>query len=604
MAKANAVAPRAKAKAKAEAEKTGAEEQSPIEAFEAAASFDLGWSLIERFSILVRESGSLDERTAARFIASRLETLGIPHEVHEPELYLSIPREGAVEAGDLRFEAKPPSFSRSTPQEGVSAPAVHVPAAAAEGAAGPVDEEGPEQLPDLVGKIAVVEGFPSSSSVARLEQAGALAQVYVNPGSRVHWGACTTVWGTPGDSQRADLPKTAIAAINRPDGDALLAALGDGLESVTVHARLDEAWYPCLLPVAHVHGQEEEYVLAHGHYDSWDVGIGDNAVGDATLLELARVFHENRALLRRSLKVAWWPGHSTGRYGGSAWFADRFAIDLSRYCVATVNVDSPGCWRATEYDEVAWMAETGAVCKSAIKAVTKKNPVRRRPSRAGDYSFNQLGLSSFFMLLSNIPADERARLGFYPVGGCGGNIAWHTEKDRINVADRDNLVRDLKVYSHAIGRFLTDEVLPLDFRETAKELDEALAEYEAALGKRLNLKPLRMEFNAIVQRIDALYQRIRKGAGDPARINAALLRLGRALVPLNYSLGDRFEHDPALPLRPLPKLASALEVPAMEESDPERMPFVLSELQRQANKVAHLVGQARQALAEDLGKAK
>lgn len=589
--------PGAKTKAKVEA-------PDPIPVLEAAASFDLGWSLLERFSILVRESGSLDERTAARFITSRLETLGIPHEVHEPELYLSIPREGVVEAGDASFQAKPPAFSRSTPPDGLSAAAVHVPAAPAEGLGDLFDDHQPQELPDVEGKIVVTEGFAMPRSVARLEKAGAAAQIYVNPGSRVHWGICTTIWGTPGDSQRGGTPKTAVAAISRPDGDALLAALDDGLEQVTLRTKLDEAWYPCLLPVAHIHGREEEYVLAHGHYDSWDVGIGDNAVGNATLLELARVFHENRGLLRRSLKLAWWPGHSTGRYAGSAWYADRFAIDLSRYCVATVNIDSPGCWRATEYDDVAWMAETEAVCKDAIKAVTKKKAAGQRPPRAGDWSFNQLGLSSFFMLLSNIPEDERARLGFYAVGGCGGNIAWHTERDRIGIADRDNLIRDLKVYSHAVGRFLTDEVLPLDFRRTVKEVDEALAEYEAALGKRLNLKPLRMAFNGMAQRVETLYQRIRKGEADPARANAVLLRLGRALVPLNYSVGDRFEHDPALPLDPLPKLARAREVAAMEESDPERVPFVLCELQRQANKVAHLVNEAHRAAEEDVRRKK
>ena len=47
------------------------------------------------------------------------------------------------------------------------------------------------------------------------------------------------------------------------------------------------------------------------------------------------------------------------------------------------------------------------------------------------------------MLLSNIPEEKRAELGFYPTGGCGGNIAWHTEDDVMNVAERGNLERDL-----------------------------------------------------------------------------------------------------------------------------------------------------------------
>ena len=60
----------------------------------------------------------------------------------------------------------------------------------------------------------------------------------------------------------------------------------------------------------------DEFVLFHGHLDSWHVGIGDNATGDATLLEIARVFDANRDKLARSLRIAWWSGHSHGRYAG------------------------------------------------------------------------------------------------------------------------------------------------------------------------------------------------------------------------------------------------------------------------------------------------
>ena len=38
----------------------------------------------------------------------------------------------------------------------------------------------------------------------------------------------------------------------------------------------------------------EEFVLAHGHLDGWHYGVGDNAVGDATLLELARLFQKHQ----------------------------------------------------------------------------------------------------------------------------------------------------------------------------------------------------------------------------------------------------------------------------------------------------------------------
>ena len=528
-------------------------------------SFDLGWSLLERFAVLVRESGSADERAAAHFIVSRLEALDIPHQVYEPELYLSIPRGASVDIAGDSFSAKPPSFATSTARRGLSAQPIHVPADRAADTSTLFDSTLGNLPEEVAGKIVVTEGFPMPASVAQLEAAGAVGQVYINPGSRVHWGICTTIWGTPGDSQRHLKPTTPVAAINRPDGDRLIQAIEDGLDRITLHTDLQEGWFDCPLPVANIEGREKDFLLAHGHYDSWDIGIGDNAVGDATLLELARIFHEHREELRRSLRVAWWPAHSTGRYGGSAWYADNFGHELTRHCVATVNIDSPGCRGATNYDGVAWMAEAGEVCVTSIQTVAGVEPGRELPPRAGDYSFNELGISSFFMLLSNMPQEERERLGFYPVGGCGGNIAWHTEADRLDVADRENLERDLRVYITAITRFLDDEIIPLDFRETMAELNEALEGYEATvtkeLGKRkFNLSPVRTAFDALAQRVDAFYEALEEGHPDPAAANEVLLRLGRILVHLGYAEGPRFEHDPATPRAPLPKLARVPEL--------------------------------------------
>ena len=567
-------------------------------------SFDLGWSLIHRFSVLVRESGSMDERAAAHFIASRLEAMDIPHDVYEPELYLSIPRGASVEVAGEDFAAKPPSFSASTTRRGLAAPPIHVSATPPEDASEIVespDETLPsetlpeetlpeETLPDEVaGKIVVTEGYPMAVSIAQFEAAGAVGQVYINPGSRIHWGNCTTIWGTPGESQLDRKPSTPVAAIDRRDGDRLIEAIEGGLDRITLRTELDEGWYDCPLPVARIDGREKDFLLAHGHYDSWDIGIGDNAVGDATLLELARIFHEHREELRRSLKIAWWPAHSTGRYAGSAWYADNFGLDLSRHCVATVNIDSPGCRGATDYDDVAWMAEAGEVCRSSIQSVAGVEPGRQRPLRAGDYSFNELGITSFFMLLSNIPKEERERLGFYPVAGCGGNIAWHTETDRLEIADRTNLERDLRVYVTAISRFLDDEIIPLDFRKTAAELEEALQGYEASiskeLGKKFKLSPVRTAFDALVRGLEPFYESIQDGRLAPEAANEVLLRLGRILVHVGYAEGPRFEHDPATPRAPIPKLARVHELEAMMEEDPDRFRFVVTDLRRQMNKV-------------------
>jgi N-acetylated-alpha-linked acidic dipeptidase len=562
----------------------------------ADASVDLGWALIERFSTLVRESGGAAEFAAADYIVEQLQRLKIPYDLHEPLLYLSLPRTASVELpGPARatLRGKPPAFAASTGATGLTAPAVHAPAAAIKDVAD-LFEDHRSGGADVRGKIVVSEGYAMPLMVERFERAGAVGQVFINPGERIHWGICTPIWGAPTDKTIERKPKTPVLAINRPDGNRLLDALRGGPADVTITTSLEEGWYRCKVPVAHVRGGSGDFMLVHGHYDSWDVGIGDNAVGDATLLELARIFHRHRKRLNRSVRVAWWPGHSMGRYAGSTWFADHFAMELSERCVAALNIDSPGCWKATAYEEVMWMAEADALCRRAIRDATGVTPERLRPIRAGDYSFNQIGLTSFFMLLSNIPKAERARLGFYPVGGCGGNIAWHTEADTLEVADREHLARDLKVYVTAIFRVLNAAILPFDYRATVREIADAIEGYRRQAGNRVDLGPIDRELRRLKPALARFYARL-KTTRATARANETLKRLARVLVPVSYAAGERFDHDPALPLGVVPRLAG---IGRLATAPAEQRPHLQAGLVRDVNKVASALHEAWQLVRD------
>ncbi len=83
-------------------------------------AIDAPWSLIERFTTLVRESGSEDERIAAQYISDRLTEFGVPHQVHTPDLFLSVPISASLEVGDVgevggqTLHAKAPSCSASS----------------------------------------------------------------------------------------------------------------------------------------------------------------------------------------------------------------------------------------------------------------------------------------------------------------------------------------------------------------------------------------------------------------------------------------------------------------------------------------------------------
>ncbi len=559
-----------------------------------AVSTDHAWSLIERFAGLKREHPR-DVAVAAADIVSRLERLGVPVTVHEPELFLSLPGQASVELGSRHFPAKPMAMSR--PTGGLSAPLLYLP-----NRQDPSIEEffsrpgGSELDPLIRGRIVVTEGFGMPGKVAHFEALGAVGLVAVNPGQRPHWGICTTVWGTPDLYDLPRKPTIPVVAVNAESGRALIEAAGRG-EVGTIRAALEEGWYRSPIPVVKVPGIEEpdRFVLLHGHYDAWDVGVGDNAVGDGTLLEIARVLWHHRSSLRRSVWIAWWPGHSTGRYAGSTWFADHYAHELDQGCIAQVNCDSPGCRWATEYLDVAWMPETEAFCQGVIRELAGKEAKGERPYQAGDYSFNNIGISSYFMLLSTMSPEDRAAKGYYAVGGCGANIAWHTEDDTMEIADRTILDLDIRIYLAAVMQTANATVAPFDFSRTLADFRATLDRYQHAAGIHFSLEASRGALERLEGAVGRLNHLARTLGERPAtdatvrRVNAALRRLARLLVPVNFTTRPRFWHDEAEQIPPLPDLAPALELPSAR---PERRGFILTHLVRGQNRLVATLREA------------
>ena len=565
----------------------------------AAVSLDEPWALIERFTTLKREHPD-DVNTAAGEIVDRLTRLGVPVEVHRPSLFLSLPGKASLTAGAQEFRAKPMAMSVPYPG-GSPAPLAYVPARYARNA----DEMFTKGFVsdadvDLTGKIVLSEGFGMPGKVSYFQERGAIGMIAVNPGHNPHWGICTTVWGTPDLRDLPRKPKMAVVAVNNPDGQALIEMAKAGA-SVTLTSEVTEGWWESPIPVVTIPGTEEPeaFVLLHGHYDSWDYGIGDNAVGDATLLEIARVLWHNRASLKRSVKIAWWPGHSTGRYAGSTWFADAFALDLYEHCIAQVNCDSPGCRWATEYKDISWMDETEAFCQSVIRDITGQDSQGERPHQAGDYSFNNIGISSFFMLLSTMKDSHREELGYYAVGGCGANIAWHTEEDLIHIADREILLKDIKIYLASVMGVANATIAPFNFRRTLRTFGATLDTYQAAVTGVYDFARARAaiaDLDATLETLGTFACKAATGqAGDPAvrKINHAIRRLARLLVPVNYTRGPAFFHDPAETTPALPDLAPALGAPTMA---PGEIGFLRTHLLRGENRLVAALRDARRTV--------
>lgn len=563
----------------------------------AAVQLDESKALLDTFIHLIRESGTEAERTAADYIVGRLQALGVPVTVHQPTLYISNPirAELAVTAaGATRaLHARPPAMGRSTGDAAVEGEICYVPSKYAGGTMSlfdlPEAARGSGDDDPVRGKIVLTEGFSMPAAVGAFERRGAIGEIFIHPGKNVHEGICTSIWGAPTAESLGRKPAIPVVCINNPDGQALIADIERGATRASIKTWLDEGWKTCPLPVVEIPGTEDpdEFLLVHGHYDSWYEGIGDNATGDAALLELARVLWGLRGRLKRSVRIAWWPGHSTGRYAGSTWFADTFADDLDERCIAQLDIDSPGCEGATAYEEVMWMAEADGLCRSSIQDALGVSSQRVRPLRAGDYSFNQIGPTGLYMLLSNIPLEERKRRGYYAVGGCGGNIAWHTPDDLMPVADLEIQRRDLHVYLTTIVRLLNAPLHPFDYAAAVAEMRAAVATYHDAAKDYVDLSPVLADLYALEPALTEWRTRSAAAAGAAStsarrRLNATLRRIARLLVPLNYAKGERFDHDPALKLGVVPRLEAAASI----ASAPEALrPFIAVGLRREVNKV-------------------
>lgn len=527
-------------------------------------SLDLPWGLVATFSTMPRWRPE-DVNRGMDTLVARLRAEGIPVEVHEPEICLSIPYSATVSAGGVTYRAKPPSNALSVPggRTGRLVALKANPKALRSynrdiktlfgGSISSIEE-----VKRLVGgNIVVMQGFGNPALTSLIEEWGGVGLIAVNPGIDIHWGTCTTIWGSPDLQDLPRKPKIPVVAVNNPDGQKLMALAAEGGEA-TIRTDLVEGWFMQKIPVVTIPGavEPEKFVLVHGHLDSWDVGVGDNATGDATLLEMARVLWKHRDQLRRSVRLAWWPGHSTGRYAGSTWYADAFALELDRNCVAQIDCDSPGCRWATSYHDTRSFSECSALATQAIRDIVPDAVIAtHRPPQAGDYSFNNIGLPSFFMLSSTMPDELRAEKGYYDVSGCGANIAWHTENDTLEIADRDILLTDMKIYLLSTLRVANAEILPFDWAATADEFLATIDSYQTASKGMADLAPARAATEAFKAALATL-------ATAPAdRRNAALAELARVLVPINYTREPRFRHDPAYTVPPLPTLAIAAELP-------------------------------------------
>ncbi len=399
------------------------------------------------------------------------------------------------------------------------------------------------------------------------EARGAVGLIAVNPGKNPHWGISTTIWGTPDLRDLPRKPKIPVVAVNNPDG--LGSSRGRPGGASHSPAR-EEGWWVADSGRDDPGTEEPDaFVLLHGHYDSWDVGVGDNAVGDATLLEVARVLWEHRADLRRAC----------GSPGG------RDTPPVATPGAPGSPITSPGsCTSTASPRSIA----TRPAAAGRPSTTTSPGWLRRRPlpvrhprgdregvaRRAAVPGRRLLVQQHRDLLLLHAPLHDEglASRGARLLRGRGmrrqHRLAHRGRPDpdrrpRGPGEGHQDLPRggDGSGQRHRRARSTSARrCAPSGARSTSIRKRWARASISLPRARRSRRSTARWsEWRAHAAKAASL------AVTDPAvqRLNRAIRRLARLLVPVNYTRGPAFFHDPAETTPSLPDLSVALSAPTM-----------------------------------------
>lgn len=531
----------------------------------------------------IKLSGTSEEREAFGFLEKQMRGYGYRTKLILHDAYISLPGKAKVLVDGKPVGCITHSFSRPTPAKGLSGVPVYVGDGTADDFA----------KVDAKGRIVLIEGMAMPETAKRASDAGASAQLHISHHEHMHEMCISPIWGSPSSSTWENIPTTVACTIAHADGatirDAIVAGKGP---VITLHAEVDTGWRKTPLLECELDGpdgSDEPFVLMSGHYDTWYYGVMDNGSANAGMLEAARILASRKSELKRGIRICFWSGHSHGRYSGSTWYVDTHFDELDRRCVAHVNVDSLGGIGATSLENAAAMTELMHLAREAVQTHTNQTYKGKRKARNSDESFVGVGIPSMFGAISEqAHKDGRARnaLGWW----------WHTPHDTIDKVDEANLVRDTRVLTQVLWRLAADTIVPLDHAATLAALSGELAALQERLKGRFEVSDL----IATARAAESIARSVASFSGtvgkqSAATVNAALMAASRALVPVDYTTGDRFKHEPALPtpnwatVQPLRDLAMTVM-----NSDEEK--FAAVDANRARNRMVFALREASAAL--------
>lgn len=560
-----------------------------------------------------RAAGSENGRRMAEYSRDAMKAVGVDEvTIHELPAVVSFPEhaEFRVEAPvEIALQANTLGHSLETMPEGMSGELVYV------GAGAEKDFEGK----DVRGKIILTE---LSYSPARHEKQriagrlGAIGAVMMNWGgpenAAVPFGSVKPVWGNPTpDNVKTEMAVMPCVGIARVAGLKLKDMCARGPVRVWFRTHVKNGWQPVQITIAEMRAgaplDPDDFIMVGGHQDSWPgEAATDNAAGNSCMFELARVFKQHQSKLRRGLLFGFWTAHETGTMAGSAWFADRYWDKLRDHACAYLQIDQPSClgtslWHTTSN------AELKAFHQREERALLPEREITwKRVAKSGDASFIGIGIPMFqgegAFTEAELKATALATRGWWH----------HSIECTIDKLDWDYMPAHMRVYAAYLWELCTAPVLPFTYAPVAEQIIKRLQELEKpgeALGLAGVLARAR-EFEKAAQRLDeaaaaasAAFAAGKGSEDDARRINRAMKRVSRLLVPLMSSAIGKYGHDPYGYTPQGTMIPGLYDVPRVAKLPQGEERWMLeTKAVRERNKVSDAIAEATAIIADALGR--
>ncbi|NLT57565.1 MAG: M28 family peptidase [Clostridiales bacterium] len=490
-----------------------------------------------------RLSGTAEELKAFHYVEKQLKAVGAETQLIFHDAYISLPVSGKLVVNGRDYACHTASMAKSTPPEGVVGQLVY---------AGGEPEAITAEL--CRGKIVVLGGAADFHKIHKAWKAGARGVVGC-PGEYIHEKIISNAWGSPTPTTRDLIPDIPYVSVTQQLHEEIVHIAQTQLVDAHLTTVVDTGWRKIPLLFADIRANEptDDFVLFSGHLDSWYVGATDNGTANCIQIEAALIASMHRDEMKRNLKLAFYSGHSHGRYAGSAWHADNDWLNLHKHCVLNINADIIGGVGATDLTRSIIMPEIKDVAAAFIKAHTGIDFGGGRCGRNGDQSYYIHGVSSAFSSFSKQPRPENPenKLAQTRSGAFDFGWWWHTAEDTVDKVDPDFFLRDAKIFISFALYVLTQPAIPLNFCKAAKELQTLVQYWIERAGDRFDLSLPQAQAQALAEATSGLYA---QAPADIDAFNRLQMALGRILVPLNYTTGNLYENDTAIPQPPMPSL--------------------------------------------------